>query len=263
MIKNMQYFKRIYESRFILATLVKRDIVSRYRRSFFGVAWTLMTPLSTVAVIGLVYSVVFYTPIIDFIPFLFSGLTPWLLITSCAEGGTMAYISAEGFITQTKTPIEVFPLRAVLAGFINYFFMLIAYFIVYGILRPDAFSLNMLYIIPATLIVSLFCIGCGNLVAIINLYIRDYSYIQSILIQALFYVTPIIYSTDMLKARGFEGVYVYNPFYYMIDICRRAMLGESPALLSSWIISSSIALALFIISLYVLKRVGRKIVFKF
>lgn len=259
----MQYFKNIYKCRFILTSLVKRDIVSRYRKSILGVAWTLITPLCMVGVIGVVYSVVFGTPLVDFIPFLFSGLAPWLFITGCAETGALAYITAEGFITQTSTEIDIFPLRAVLSAFVNFFFMMIAYFIVYGILRPDAFCMNMLLTIPATLTLFVFGVGFANIVSIVNLYIRDYAYIQSILLQCLFYVTPIIYSIEMMKQRGVESIYLYNPFHYLIDIIRQSMLGATPAPLSSWLISIGVAIITFVVSLYVLKKVGRKIVFKF
>ena len=259
----MGYFKNIYNSRYVLMSLVERDIVSKYRRSILGVAWTLITPLCMVGVIGIVYSVVFGTPLVDFIPFLFSGLTPWFFITACAESGAMAYIVAEGFITQTRTEIDIFPLRIVLVGFVNYGFMLLAYFIVYALLRPDAFSLRMLLTIPASLILFIFGVGFANIVAIINLYIRDYAYIQSIALQCLFYITPIIYSIDMMKQRGFDVIYLYNPLHYLIDIIRQSMLGAVPAALSSWLIAGGIALGTFISSLILLKCVGRKIVFKF
>ena len=60
----LQYFENIKKSRHVLHMLVVRDVFSKYRKSLLGVAWSMITPLSMVGVIGLVYSVVFGTPLI-------------------------------------------------------------------------------------------------------------------------------------------------------------------------------------------------------
>ena len=63
----LQYFENIKKSRHVLHMLVVRDVFSKYRKSLLGVAWSMITPLSMVGVIGLVYSVVFGTPLIGFL----------------------------------------------------------------------------------------------------------------------------------------------------------------------------------------------------
>ena len=65
----IQYFENIKKDRHVLQMLVVRDVFSKYRRSILGVAWAMVTPLSMVGVIGLVYSIVFGVPLIAFVPF--------------------------------------------------------------------------------------------------------------------------------------------------------------------------------------------------
>ena len=60
-----QYFESLKRSRYILEMLVLRDTFSKYKKSILGVAWSMITPISMVAVIGLVYSIVFGIPLID------------------------------------------------------------------------------------------------------------------------------------------------------------------------------------------------------
>lgn len=259
----LQYLKNIKKSRHVLHMLVVRDVFSKYRKSILGVAWSMITPLSMVGVIGLVYSIVFGIPLISFVPYLFSGLTPWLFISNAIESGTNSYIAAEGFITQTKIHIEVFPLRMVLGAFVNYLFMSIAFFLVYGLIKPDAFNFNMLLYIPSSLIIFIFCWGIANIVALINLYVRDYAYLQSILLQILFYVTPLIYLPEVMDKRGFSGIYKFNPLYYMTDIIRQSMLGSTEIKSFMWLISGIIALSVFIISVCLTKKIGRNIVYRF
>jgi O-antigen export system ATP-binding protein rfbA len=258
-----EYFKNIKKDRHVLQMLVIRDVFSKYRKSILGVAWSMITPLSMVGVIGLVYSVVFGIPLISFVPYLFSGLTPWLFISNVIESGTNSYIIAEGFITQTKIHIEVFPLRMALGAFINYLFMSIAFFFVYGLIKPDAFNWNMLLYIPSSLIVFVFCWGMANIVSLINLYIRDYAYLQSILLQILFYITPLIYLPEVMDKRGFSGIYKLNPLYYMTDIIRQSMLGATEIKIFMWIISIIIAFNVFIVGIVLTKKIGRNIVYRF
>lgn len=259
----IQYFENIKKDRHVLQMLVVRDVFSKYRRSILGVAWSMVTPLSMVGVIGLVYSVVFGVPLIAFVPYLFSGLTPWFFISGAVDSGTGSYIVAEGFITQTRINIEVFSLRTVLVAFVNYLFMSIAFFIVYALIKPDAFNINMFLYFPGSIIIFLFCLGIVNIVSIVNLYLRDYAYIQSILLQILFYITPVIYSIEVMDQRGFSGIYKYNPFYYVVDIIRQSMLGTSEIEIFNWLVSIILSLVLFLGSVYLTKKIGRKIVYQF
>ena len=258
-----EYFKNIKKDRHVLQMLVIRDVFSKYRKSILGVAWSMITPLSMVGVIGLVYSVVFGIPLISFVPYLFSGLTPWFFINGAIDTGTGAYIISEGFITQTKIRTEIFPLRMVLDAFVNYLFMSISFFVVYALIKPDAFNINMLLYIPGSLIIFIFCWGMANIVSLINLYIRDYAHLQSILLQILFYITPIIYLPEVMDKRGFGGIYKYNPLHYMVDITRQSMLGAMEIKISVWLISIILALSTFVISVYLTKKIGRNIVYRF
>ena len=258
-----QYFNSLKRSKYILEMLVLRDTFSKYKKSILGVAWSMITPISMVAVIGLVYSIVFGIPLITFLPYLFSGLTPWFFINGAIDSGTSSYIIAEGYITQTKIDTEIFPLRMVLGAFINYIFMSIAYFIIYALIKPDAFNINMLLYIPGSIIIFVFCWGVSNIVSLINLYIRDYAHLQSILLQVLFYVTPVIYLPEVMDKRGFAGIYKFNPLYYMTDIVRQSMLGSIEIKVFMWIIASAIALFVFLISIYFTRKIGRNIVYRF
>ena len=243
--------------------LVERDIINRYRNSLIGVGWTLLTPLGIVGIIGAVYSIVFGTPIEEFIPMLFSGIIPWTFISSCADGGTNAYISAEGFITQTQTPIDVFPLRVAVTSAVNFYFSTLAFYLLYILLNPLKFGPQMLFIIPGFIIVFIFGVGISNLTSFVNLYIRDFAPLQSLILQALFYITPIIYPIELMKQRGFDFVYQYNPMYYMIEIVRQPMLGNY---VPSWLIcliASGISLSTILESIFIINKIGRKIVFKF
>ena len=91
--------KSLFEFRFVLLSLVRQDLKNKYRNSILGIGWSLLYPLGLVAIIGVVYSQLMGQPLRDFIPYLFSGLIPWMFITQCADGGTMTFLNAEGYKT--------------------------------------------------------------------------------------------------------------------------------------------------------------------
>ncbi|MFC3799810.1 ABC transporter permease [Cohnella sp. GCM10012308] len=256
------YFRQIYRGRYVLLSLVGQDLKSRYRNSLLGVAWNFLTPLGLVSIIGFVYSIVFKTPLIEFIPYLFSGLLPWIFFTSSAEGGAISFLGSQGYIKQTQVPIEIFPLRVSLLNLFNFGISIAAFFLIYVFLDPESFSIRMFMLVPATLIWFLFCSAWATISAIINLYVRDFQPLQSLAVQGLFYFSPIIYKPEMLKEQNFEWVYLYNPMYYLIEIVRNPLLGKGGIELNTWLIAIGITSLLVIIAITLISVIGRKITFK-
>lgn len=227
-----------------------------------GIFWSVLTPLGLAVIIGGVYAVVFRQPAAEFIPYLFSGLMPWTYLTACAEGGAYAHIAAEGYLRQTSTPPEVFPMRVALGAFINLIFSLTAFFLLYLILAPGAFSLSMLWTGPALLLWLMLGIGLANFASVINVFVRDFAPVQSLLLQGLFYVTPILYRPEMVAEVGFSWLFFYNPLYYFVEILRNSLLGDPTPGFIHWMIAGISAAAVFGASAWLLSRTAGKLVFK-
>lgn len=241
---------------------MSRDLKNRYRGTILGIAWSLVTPLGLVAIIGTVFSLLWGISMKVFVPYLFSGLIPWLYISACAQGGTTSFISAQGYIKQTQTPIEIFPIRTALVEFTNLLFGLGAFFIVYLFISPENFNYFMLMVVPALIIWLVFGISLATLAALINTHIRDYAPLQGLIIQGFFYVTPIVWKPDILAEKNYGIIYQLNPIYYMLEIIRRPLLGEMVTDFHVWTIALGITLLLACASVLFTIRIGRKITFK-
>ena len=257
-----KFFRGIWRDRSILFSLVNKDLQLKYRRSKLGVAWAILTPLGLALIIGTVYSILFGVNPVEFIPLLFAGLNPWLFISSTADGGTMSIISAEGYIKQTTVNAQIFPLRTAIVNFVNLLYSVIAFFAVYLFLQPELFSAKMLLCVPGLLLLFVFCWSLANLSSIVNLNIRDYQPLQSLALQGLFYVTPVIYQTSILKEKGFAAVYLANPLYYMLEIVRTPMLGKTLPSWNTYLAAIAITLIIFLLSIFVFMRQRAKIPFK-
>ncbi|WP_052947398.1 ABC transporter permease [Aneurinibacillus tyrosinisolvens] len=258
----MAFFKNVFRARHILFSLVNQDLKNKYRNSFFGIGWSLLTPLGLVLIIGLVFSQVLKQPIKDFVPFLFSGLIPWLYLVQCADGGTAAFISGQGYIKQTQTPIEIFPIRVVLTSFVQLLYSLAAFFIMYLFISPENFNTNMFFVIISLPIWLLAGIGLATISAIINTYIRDYSHLQSLIIQGLFYATPIMYPVSLLEKSKYRWIYEWNPIHYLIEIIREPLLGKKMPDLSIWLSAVGFVFLILFIGVLSIGKIGRKITFR-
>ncbi|MGX8127561.1 ABC transporter permease [Clostridioides difficile] len=258
----VNYFKGIWNDRYILFSLVNRDLQNKYRKSKLGIAWSIITPLGLVLIIGSIYSIIFATDPRTFIPLLFTGLNPWLFINLAADGGTNSFMSAEGYLKQTTVNSQIFPLRIVLVAFVNLLYSVLAFFGVYLFLQPSNFGPIMLLTLPGLLLLFIFGLAIANISSVLNLMARDYQPLQSLILQGLFYATPVIYTTDILKEKGFEIIYKLNPFYYMIDVVRTPMIGEQIPALDIYIPAFIISIGLFIVSIVLQMKIKKGIALK-
>lgn len=252
------YFSHIWKDRYVLWELTTKALSIKYKRSMLGMAWSVLVPLGLASIIGCVYGVLFGVPPRTFLPILFSGLNVWILILGCADGGTQAFLAAEGYLKQTLVNMEIFPARLVLTNFINFLYSIIAYFLIYAFIGTEFFSVKMLLFFPGCIVLFVFLLAVSNITAIFNLIARDYQPFQSIILQGVFYATPIIYLPSMLEEKGYAFIYKLNPFYYFISIIRTPLLGKEIAPLSEYIIATSIAFILFGFSIWLVMREKRR-----
>lgn len=219
------FFHGIIANRFILASLVQRDLQMKYRRSKLGIAWSILTPLGLAIVVGFVYSILFATSPKVMIPLIFASINPWMFMSGTADNATMAFPAAEGYIKQSTVASQIFPLRTTLTNFVTLLYSVLAFFGIYLFMEPELIGPKMLFCIPGLAIMFFFSWGLANLTSVANLYVRDFAPFQSLIIQGLFYATPIIYDAQMLEDKGYSIVYEINPFYYMLEVVRQPMLG--------------------------------------
>ena len=216
----------------------------KYRRSKLGVMWAIIMPLGLSVIIGTVYSIIFSSDPREFIPMIFAGLNPWIFMSGTADGGTLAFIGAEGYLKQTSVSAQIFPLRIALVNFINLLYAVLAFFAIFLFLQPEQFGPEMLMIVPGLMVMFLFSVGLANISASVNLLVRDFQPMQSLIFQGLFYATPIIFPVSRLQEQGFEIIYRVNPFYYILEIVKAPMQGN---IVSDWNIYIAALLITFII----------------
>ena len=213
-----RYYQQIVDYRELLWNLVGTELKLRYRNSILGFLWTILNPLFFLLILAVVFSRIIKFQMDNYMIFLFSGLTSWLMIQQTVLIATGSIVNNQGLIKKVYVPKILFPLSNVLARFIDHLVLTVILFGFMLYFHMD-FTWNLLLIPAVVLMLFFFSLGLSLIASVFYIRIRDVQNILSIAFQAFFYLTPIIYPLEVLPA-SFQKVFLLNPFYYFIQSFR-------------------------------------------
>ena len=206
----MRLAKEIWEYREMVASLVKRDLKSRYKGSVLGFLWMFLNPLLQLAVYTVVFSTIMRMGIDKFYLFLFVALVPWLFFSTCLSAGTTVIFSEQDMVKKIYFPREVLPIAFTISQFVN---MLLSFLVIFAVLIISGIRLNpqALFFLPLVMLVEfVMALGVTYLGSALNVYFRDLEHILGILSMAWMYLTPILYPMDMVPQQ-YVGLFTLNP----------------------------------------------------
>ena len=218
------YFKGQFHTfnrfKYYLGLLIKRDFITKYRKSFLGVLWSLLNPLLLMLVMTLVFSYLFRFEIENFPVYLLSGQTIFNFFKESTTLAMSSVIMNESVIKKIYMPKYMYPLSKVVSSIVNLAFSLIAVLIV--ILFTGApFYWTMLLIPLPIIYIFMFSLGVSMLVSSLAVFFRDLTYLYEIFITLLMYLSAIFWPVDILKGGILENVIGLNPMYQFIVYFRQ------------------------------------------
>lgn len=206
----MRLIKELWEYREMVASLVKRDLKSRYKGSVLGFLWMFLNPLLQLAVYTVVFSTIMRMGIDKFYLFLFVALVPWLFFSTCLSAGTTVIFSQQDMVKKIYFPREVLPLAFTLSQFVN---MLLSFLVIFAVVLCSGIKIELhaLLYLPLVMCVEfILALGVTYLVSALNVYFRDLEHILGIVSMAWMYLTPIIYPIDMVP-KEYVPLFYFNP----------------------------------------------------
>lgn len=209
----------LYRYRHLLRMLVGSELKLRYRRSALGFLWSLLNPLLMMSVLSVVFSIIMRFEVKDYALMLLSGLLPWTFISQAVNNSLMSLVTKGSLIHKVYVPKGVFPIATVLANLVNFVLSLIPLLVI-GLAIGHRFSLALLFLPVAILLVAVLACGLALLFSCLNVFFRDFTHMTEVLLQALFYASPIIYGIEMVPER-FRPFFQLNPLSSIIE-CFRA-----------------------------------------
>ncbi len=212
-------FRDIYDYREMIFSLVRRDLRGRYKGTVLGFLWTFINPLLQLVVYTLVFSNILRMGIEKYYIFLFVALIPWIFFSGTITGGCEVILGSTNMVKKIYFPREVLPLAYTISGFVN---MLFSFIVVFAVLIFTGYGLNpaaLLYLPIIMIIEFVLALGMALLFSALTVYLRDLQHILGIIVMAWQFLTPIMYSDEMIPDE-FRGIWGLNPMTSVITAYR-------------------------------------------
>lgn len=227
----------------LLRVLVDRDMKLLYKRSALGIAWTLINPLLQLAVFSFVFRSVIPINIPQFSSFAFSGLLIWTWSQTALFQATGLITSNKALIRQPNFPTAILPVVTTMTGLIHFLLalpVLIIFLAVDGV-QPSA----VLLVLPLLMVIQfVLTVGLAYPLAALNVTFRDTQHTLGVLLQMLFYLTPIFYDLNSVP-KEFQTFYQLNPMVPLLGAYRAILLkGTQPDWQALLMVSLAVAVIL-------------------
>ena len=223
----------IYRGRYILKTMVMKDIKARYAGSVFGPVWLIVTPLYQILLYTFLFSIILRVRFeegagtFSFVIYLLAGIIPWIFFSEATARGVSTFIENAHLIKKVKFPIEICVASVIVSSAITFLIYLILYvtmLLINGIFKPYTFFLFLIPFIIEVILILGVCLGLGSLAV----FFRDVTQGIGMVLNLVFFLTPIVYPASTIPEKV-RWVFSINPFYFIVEIYRDVLIrGKVP-----------------------------------
>lgn len=201
------------------------DMVARYRRSWIGPLWLVLSAAIFIGALSLVYSTLFRMDLATYVPFVAIGVVIWGFISAVASEGVNAFVESETYIRQVRVNLFVYVLRVIWRSvlvFAHQFAVVLVVLALFAKLELRMLPLAALGIF----LLFLQAVWVTPLLGLLGTRFRDLQPIITNLLQVLFFVTPVIWFPSLLGSR--RWIADLNPLDSLIAVVREPLLGNVP-----------------------------------
>lgn len=217
----------------LILSLARRELVARYRGSFLGIVWALLTPVVMIAIFTFIFAGIFGARFgvngstWDYALYLFCGLLPWTMFQDTLVQSATTIVNHSNLVKRVVFPLETLPIAQALSSLGNQLFGTVALLIAIVIMHQEL-HLTTLWL-PALIIPQLlFTLGAAWLIAALGVFLRDIAQGISLILSAWMFLTPIIYPESIVPDR-YRVLININPFTALVRSYRRILLeGAAP-----------------------------------
>lgn len=219
----------------LLWNLTLRELRGRYKRSLLGWGWSLLNPIAFMVVYTFAFSIILDADpapgdpsgLASYAFYLLCGLLPWTFFNVSVTTAMGSIVANGALVRKVAFPREHLIVSTVVAGLFTLAVELLV--LSAALLVADNMVLPWLPLVVLTsVLVAIFATGFGLALAAANVYFRDMTYLWSIVVQAWFFATPIVYPLSLVEERladhpTFLRIYNDLPMAVAVRIYRNLM----------------------------------------
>lgn len=247
------------DKKYLVFNFVAKNLKVKYRRSVFGVLWTLIVPLCMAAVYYFVFQVLMKVKTENYLIMILAGILPWSFFSQSINDGVVCIVEgAVSLVTKVPIPIHSIPYIAVITHFVT---LLLSIPVIIGAAFVSGVGINPSFV--------MFFVYCGLLffvsyamAMILSVgygYLRDLRHAVGVLMSVWFFATPIVYSVDMVPAE-YRWILYLNPVGLIFSGMQSAVVHARFPSAQEFSVSCLWAASLMMIGTLITKKFGRRMV---
>jgi ABC-type polysaccharide/polyol phosphate export permease len=219
------FLKLIFDQRYLIFSMAKREVESQYIGSLLGFVWTFINPLVMILVFWFVFSVGFKVQPhhdVPFVAWLTAGMAIWFAFSDMVSGSSTIIISNASLIKKSFFSPQILPVVKVLSCLITHSVFL-AVLLALLAFQNMPFSLYFLQAIYYLFCMSFLAVGLSWAVSALNVFIRDVGQIVGVFLQLGFWLTPIFWDIQIMPQK-IHTLIKLNPMYYVVQGYRESFI---------------------------------------
>lgn len=235
------------KNKVLLRELVITDFKLRYQGSVLGYVWSLLKPLLLFAIMYVVFIhfLKFGDGIKHYAVALLLGIVMWTFFVDATNQGMQAIVSRGDLLRKINFPKYVLVISGTVSALINFLLNLVVV-LVFMIVDGVDFGWSAL-LFPITIaILFVFALATAFFLAAVNVRFRDIGHIWEVLLQALFYATPIIYPLQLVMVYNDFAAHLLmlNPIAVLFQNARAELVGGENVVTASELFTNPIYIAI-------------------
>ncbi|MBR1170979.1 ABC transporter permease [Bradyrhizobium liaoningense] len=202
--------------------LALRELKIRYKRSVLGILWSLLNPLSQIAILTFLFRSVVDLKVPHYAAFVFVGVLVWTWFSGAITTAPLAITSNPDLVRRPGFPVVVLPLVTIASNGVHF---VLALPVMLAVILLDGGRLGVsLVAIPGVMAVQfLLTAGLAYIVAALHVRFRDTQHLVTMVTMLAFYATPVFYSSIMVPEQ-YRLLHDANPIAVLLDAYRRILI---------------------------------------
>jgi ABC-type polysaccharide/polyol phosphate export permease len=228
----LEGIREVWSRRRLIGYLVRADLKKKGADTLLGNVWWVLDPLLQMLVYVILVDFIFRRSVPDYPLFIFSAILPWKWFTSSVYDAITSVVGQERLIKQIHFPKLVLPVASTFAGIANFAFGLIPLFALLVLFFPHRISAQLVWIPAIAAVQLVFTLAFCVLLAAVNVFFRDVSNIARHALRLWFYLSPALYSIELVDREVRENPLVgtvmqLNPWTWIFESYRNVIYANA------------------------------------
>jgi len=219
------FLKDLFLRRNMILELAKQDFRSKYLGSYLGILWAFVHPTVYVFILWVVFQIGFKSQPAGDVPFvlwMLCGIIPWFFFSECLGSATNSILDNSFLLKKVNFSVGMLPIVKILSALVLhafFIFLIFIMFLAYG--SPITLHcLQVFYYLFCTIVLLL---GLSWITSSVIIFFKDMGQIVGMVVQFLFWMTPIFWSAKILPVKYLNMVKL-NPVYYIVEGYRESFI---------------------------------------